>query len=334
MPGLPRKLKINVAADLKQKNILSYFNKKSSSTTTTTPTAERNNDEMTDIEKQQVGENVVPSTPPNKKAKLDIDKNSPASSSECLTPEQRAMINRKAMTARILKTSQSLKIIDPLMGPSWYSALEGEFKKDYFLQLSEFVTAQRNRATIYPQPGNVWEWTKHGPIDQVKVVILGQDPYHGPNQAHGLCFSVQKGVPPPPSLVNMYKELGTDINGFVHPQHGYLIGWAEQGVLLLNAVLTVESGKANSHKDKGWEKVTDAVISWISVNLSSVVFLLWGAYAQKKAAFVDKKRHHILQTVHPSPLSAHRGFLGCKHFSKCNELLIQSGKTPIDWTKL
>jgi len=196
------------------------------------------------------------------------------------------------------------------------------------------VTSKRTQKTVYPPQNNVWEWTKQTPIKDVKVVILGQDPYHGPRQAHGLCFSVQKGVPPPPSLINIYKELKSDIPGFEIPNHGDLTGWAKQGVLLLNAVLTVDAGNANSHKDKGWEKVTDAVISWISKNLNDVVFLLWGNYAQKKASVVDKKKHHLLQSVHPSPLSAHRGFLGCKHFSKCNELLEKNGKEPVNWADL
>ncbi|XP_042579370.1 uracil-DNA glycosylase-like [Cyprinus carpio] len=169
---------------------------------------------------------------------------------------------------------------------------------------------------------------------RVKVVILGQDPYHGPNQAHGLCFSVQRPVSPPPSLVNIFKELASDIEGFEHPGHGDLTGWAKQGVLLLNAVLTVRAHQANSHKDKGWETFTDAVIHWLSTNMQGLVFILWGSYAQKKGAAIDKKRHHVLQTVHPSPLSAHRGFFGCKHFSKTNELLKKSGKKPIDWRAL
>ncbi|KAF0291596.1 Uracil-DNA glycosylase [Amphibalanus amphitrite] len=162
----------------------------------------------------------------------------------------------------------------------------------------------------------------------------GEDPYHGPGQAHGLCFSVQRGVAPPPSLVNMYKELESDVEGFRHPGHGCLLGWARQGVLLLNACLTVRSGQPNSHKDQGWEQFTDAVIKHISSNQKHVVFMLWGSYAQKKGSVVDKSRHHVLTSTHPSPLSAHRGFLGCKHFSKCNQLLIQNNRTPIDWNDL
>ncbi|KAJ8263655.1 hypothetical protein COCON_G00161120 [Conger conger] len=219
-------------------------------------------------------------------------------------------------------------------GESWRKALKAEFGKPYFTRLMAFVSDERKKHTIYPPTPQVFTWTQMCSIRDVKVVILGQDPYHGPNQAHGLCFSVQKPVPPPPSLVNMYKELATDIEGFQHPGHGDLTGWAEQGVLLLNAVLTVRAHQANSHKDKGWEAFTDAVVHWLNGNLNGVVFMLWGSYAQKKGIAIDRKRHHVLQTVHPSPLSAHRGFLGCKHFSKANEMLKKSGKQPIDWTAL
>lgn len=219
-------------------------------------------------------------------------------------------------------------------GESWRKELNAEFGKPYFKRLMSFVSDERQRHTVYPPAHQVFTWTEVCAIRDVKVVVLGQDPYHGPNQAHGLCFSVQRPVPPPPSLVNMYKELAADIDGFQHPGHGDLTGWAKQGVLLLNAVLTVRAHQANSHKDKGWEAFTDAVVQWLNGNLNGVVFMLWGSYAQKKGIAIDRKRHHVLQTVHPSPLSAHRGFLGCKHFSKANELLRKSGKRPIDWTAL
>ncbi|TNN69626.1 Uracil-DNA glycosylase [Liparis tanakae] len=186
-------------------------------------------------------------------------------------------------------------------------------------------------------------------MPDVKVVILGQDPYHGPLQAHGLCFSVRRPARPPPSLENMFKELASDIEGFQHPGHGDLTAWAQQGtpsnvcpklpnesagVLLLNAVLTVRAHRANSHKARGWETFTDAVVRWLSANLDGLVFMLWGAYAQKKGAAIDRRRHHVLQAVHPSPLSCHRGFFGCKHFSKANELLEASGKSPVNWKEL
>ncbi|KPP58841.1 uracil-DNA glycosylase-like [Scleropages formosus] len=219
-------------------------------------------------------------------------------------------------------------------GESWRKALSAEFDKPYFTDVMSFVSEERKKHSVYPPTHQVFTWTQMCPIRDVKVVILGQDPYHGPNQAHGLCFSVQKSVPSPPSLVNMYKELATDVEGFKHPGHGDLTGWAKQGVLLLNAVLTVRAHQANSHKDKGWEKFTDSVVQWLSTNLHGLVFMLWGSYAQKKGATIDRRRHHVLQGVHPSPLSAHRGFFGCKHFSKTNELLTRSGKRPIDWKAL
>lgn len=233
-----------------------------------------------------------------------------------------------------LQVSKEIPLLTSNMGKSWYEALESQFDQDYFRKLSDYVVKERASQTIYPSPEEVWSWTTKTDIKDTKVVILGQDPYHGPGQAHGLCFSVKPGVPPPPSLVNIYKELATDIPGFETPSHGYLGGWADQGVLLLNACLTVRKGEANSHKGRGWEKLTDAVVRWISINCTGVVFLLWGLPAQKKAAVVDATKHHLLKSVHPSPLSAYRGFLGCRHFSQCNELLKQQGKTPIDWTKL
>jgi uracil-DNA glycosylase len=185
--------------------------------------------------------------------------------------------------------------------------------------------------TVFPAEQQVFSAFDATPFEQVKVVILGQDPYHGPDQAHGLCFSVLPGIKPPPSLANMYKELVQDIAGFSIPEHGYLMPWAEQGVLLLNTVLTVEQGQAHSHKHLGWEQFTDKVIDEINQHREGVVFLLWGAHAQKKGKSIDKTRHHVLHAPHPSPLSAHRGFFGCQHFSRTNELLTSMGKTPINW---
>ncbi|KAM3868142.1 uracil-DNA glycosylase [Diretmus argenteus] len=245
-----------------------------------------------------------------------------------LTQEQldRIAQNKKAALERRLSSQAPAGF-----GESWLKGLSSEFGKPYFKQLMSLVSEERKRYTVYPPDEQVFTWTQ---MNDVKVVILGQDPYHGPGQAHGLCFSVKRPVPPPPSLVNMYKELASDIEGFEHPGHGDLTGWAKQGVLLLNAVLTVRAREANSHKDKGWETFTDAVVQWLSTNSEGVVFMLWGSYAQKKGAAIDRKRHHVLQTVHPSPLSAHRGFFGCKHFSTANELLKKSGKTPINWKAL
>ncbi|XP_018013911.1 uracil-DNA glycosylase [Hyalella azteca] len=220
------------------------------------------------------------------------------------------------------------------IGQSWHLALRDEFSKPYFAELTKFVVGERKSHSVYPLEENVFSWSRYCDISDVKVVILGQDPYHGPNQAHGLCFSVLPTVPIPPSLKNIYKELEVDVEGFKNPGHGYLVGWAKQGVLLLNAVLTVRGGNANSHKDKGWEKFTSAVISAVASSNKGVVFLLWGAYAQKKVAHINKTEHHLLSTVHPSPLSAHRGFFGCRHFSKCNELLMKQNKKEIDWNFL
>ena len=184
---------------------------------------------------------------------------------------------------------------------------------------------------VYPADADVFNAFKLTQADALKVVILGQDPYHGPNQSHGLCFSVRKGNKIPPSLRNIYKELAADIPNFVIPSHGDLSHWAEQGVLLLNTVLTVEQGQAHSHKKVGWEQFTDGVISTINREFENLIFLLWGAPAQKKAALINEKRHTILTAVHPSPLSAHRGFFGCQHFSKTNQILKSQGKKPIDW---
>ncbi|XP_052412490.1 uracil-DNA glycosylase-like isoform X2 [Carassius gibelio] len=264
-----------------------------------------------------------------KKLKLERDDvTSPLS----LSPEQLERIskNKKAALERLAANQAEPNGI----GESWMKALSAEFGKPYFKLLMSFVAEERQKHTIYPPENEVFTWTQTCDIKDVKVVILGQDPYHGPNQAHGLCFSVQRPVPPPPSLVNIFKELASDIEGFEQPGHGDLTGWAKQGVLLLNAVLTVRAHQANSHKDKGWETFTDAVIHWLSTNMQGLIFILWGSYAQKKGAAIDKKRHNVLQTVHPSPLSAHRGFFGCKHFSKTNELLKKSGKKPIDWKAL
>ena len=215
---------------------------------------------------------------------------------------------------------------------TWQSALGNEKQKEYFVELLERVKQAREAGSvIYPPQPDVFNALKYTPLDKVNVVILGQDPYHGPNQAHGLCFSVQAGVKAPPSLKNMYKELLTDIDGFVEPNHGTLTSWAEQGVLLLNTVLTVEQGKAHSHAKWGWETFTDKVIDVVNANCENVVFLLWGSHAQKKGKHIDREKHKVLHAPHPSPLSAHRGFLGCKHFSQTNEYLVEKGKTPINW---
>jgi uracil-DNA glycosylase len=215
---------------------------------------------------------------------------------------------------------------------SWASAIGAEKQQPYFQRIIQTVKADRLAGkVIYPAAADVFNAFKATEFEQVKVVILGQDPYHGPNQAHGLCFSVQYGIPPPPSLVNIFKELQQDIDPFTLPDHGNLQHWAEQGVLLLNTVLTVEQGKAHSHSNLGWETFTDAVIKALSEKREGLVFLLWGSHAQKKGQVIDASKHHILKAPHPSPLSAHRGFFGCKHFSKANQLLEQQGLASIDW---
>lgn len=215
---------------------------------------------------------------------------------------------------------------------TWRDALAQEKTLPYFQETLAFVAKERAAGmTIYPPAKDVFNAFRFTELNAVKVVILGQDPYHGPNQAHGLSFSVKPGVPAPPSLVNIYKELANDIPGFVIPSHGCLQSWAQQGVMLLNTVLTVEAGKAHSHASLGWETFTDKVIKVLNAQREGIVFLLWGSHAQKKGTIIDPKRHHVLKAPHPSPLSAHRGFLGCRHFSKANALLEQQGQQPIDW---
>ncbi|AWB67224.1 uracil-DNA glycosylase [Saccharobesus litoralis] len=218
------------------------------------------------------------------------------------------------------------------MMTTWTELINKEEQKDYFKQVMAFVQAEREAdKTIYPPQDQVFSAFNSTEFDDVQVVILGQDPYHGPGQAHGLCFSVLPDIKVPPSLVNIYKELASDIDGFTIPQQGYLQSWAEQGVLLLNTVLTVEQGKAHSHAKCGWETFTDAMIAALNESKQGLVFLLWGAHAQKKGRFIDRTKHHVLESVHPSPLSAHRGFFGCRHFSKTNQLLQKMAKTPINW---
>ncbi|TCU14396.1 uracil-DNA glycosylase [Rhizobium sullae] len=214
---------------------------------------------------------------------------------------------------------------------SWKAALASEFSSPYMQQLKDFLLVQkRSGKRIFPKGSEYFRALDLTPLAEVKVVILGQDPYHGLGQAHGLCFSVRPGVRIPPSLVNIYKEMETDL-GIKPPRHGFLEHWARQGVLLLNSVLTVEEAQAASHQGKGWERFTDAVIRKVNEECESVVFMLWGSYAQRKAAFVDTYRHLVLKAPHPSPLSAHNGFFGCRHFSKANAFLQSHGRAPVDW---
>lgn len=223
----------------------------------------------------------------------------------------------------------ALNLID-----SWQSHIAAEFEQPYMQQLKQFLAAEAAAGKqTYPPSSLVFNAFNHCPLEKIKVVILGQDPYHGPDQAHGLSFSVPKGVRTPPSLVNIYKELQSDI-GMPIPSHGNLESWAQQGVFLLNSVLTVSAGQAGSHQKQGWEKFTDQVIHQINDHAEHVVFLLWGSYAQKKASFVDQSKHLVLTSVHPSPLSAYRGFLGCKHFSQANAWLTANGQSAINWASL
>ncbi|SHG00405.1 uracil-DNA glycosylase [Pedobacter caeni] len=215
---------------------------------------------------------------------------------------------------------------------SWVKALDGEFDKAYMKALKAFLLEEKeNGYTIYPKGADIFNALNHTPFEKVKVVILGQDPYHGVGQAHGLSFSVQKGMTIPPSLKNIYKELMEDVPGFQIPSHGNLTQWADQGVLLLNATLTVRAQTAGSHQGKGWENFTDKVITELSAQREGLIFILWGRYAQNKAALIDTSKHTILTAAHPSPFSAYNGFFGSKHFSKTNAKLIEEGKAPIDW---
>jgi len=220
--------------------------------------------------------------------------------------------------------------INPQIEESWKDVLKSEFDSAYFASLKAFIVEERKTYRIYP-PGNlIFSAFNLTPFDAVKVVIIGQDPYHGAGQAHGLCFSVPQGVKIPPSLVNIYKEIESDL-GIKMPLSGNLIEWAQQGVLLLNAILSVRASQAGSHQNKGWEMFTDSVIKAVSDKKEGVVFILWGNYAQAKASLIDMQKHYVLKAPHPSPFSAYSGFFGCKHFSKTNELLQNQGKLPINW---
>jgi uracil-DNA glycosylase len=216
--------------------------------------------------------------------------------------------------------------------PSWLERLAPEFREPYMQDLRAFLQSRkRDGATVYPPGRLIFNALDSTPFDRVRVVILGQDPYHGPRQAHGLCFSVLPGVNPPPSLVNIFKEREADL-GLKAPPHGCLQAWAERGVLLLNAVLTVEQGQAGAHQGKGWETFTDQVIRLLNAERDGLVFLLWGGYALKKGSVIDRQRHRVLTAPHPSPLSAHRGFFGCRHFSQANAYLEGRGEAPVDWS--
>jgi uracil-DNA glycosylase len=235
-------------------------------------------------------------------------------------------------SADLITMNDHAAIIRPAIEESWLNLLRNEFSASYFSELKSFLISENRTGKVVFPPGDlIFNALNSTPFHKVKVVIIGQDPYHGTGQANGLCFSVADGVPIPPSLKNIFKEIREDLNQET-PLSGNLQKWADQGVLLLNATLTVESGRAGSHQNKGWEKFTDTIICKLSDNRSGIVFLLWGKFAQAKEALISSKNHFILKAPHPSPFSAHTGFLGCRHFSKANALLLQSGQDPIDWT--
>ena len=243
------------------------------------------------------------------------------------------------MTNVILKTEGTenpfIDKMDVKIEQSWKDALAPEFGKPYFEQLVRFLHQEKEAGKlIYPRGSRIFHAFELTPIERVKVVILGQDPYHEPGQAMGLCFSVPDGIQVPPSLVNIIQEINTDLGTAIPKDHGDLSGWADQGVLLLNATLTVRAHQAGSHQRHGWETFTDAAIKALSEHRSGIVFLLWGSYAIAKKALIDPSKHHVLTAPHPSPLSAYRGFFGCRHFSQCNSLLVQQGLEPIDWTRI
>ena len=218
--------------------------------------------------------------------------------------------------------------------PTWYEVLQPQFEAPYFAQLKEFLVAERQQYTCYPPGSRIFNAFDSTPFDKVKVVILGQDPYHEPGQAMGLCFSVPQGIQVPPSLVNIIKEINDDLGTAIPTTCGDLSGWAEQGVLLLNATLTVRAHQAGSHQRHGWEEFTDAAISALNAQRRGIVFLLWGSYAIAKRKLIDPNRHHILTAPHPSPLSAYRGFFGCRHFSRANQYLMADRQQPIDWSRI
>ena len=221
--------------------------------------------------------------------------------------------------------------INPQIEESWKLVLSDEFNAPYFSDLKDFLITEKSKYVVYPPGKFIFNAFKHTPFDKVKVVIIGQDPYHGKGQAHGLCFSVPSGIAQPPSLVNIFKELHQDLELPI-PRHGNLEKWADRGVLLLNATLTVRANQAGSHQNKGWETFTDSVIRKISESRTGIVFLLWGRYAQAKETLIDTGKHYVLKAAHPSPFSAFNGFFGCRHFSKTNDILVHNGLEPIDWS--
>ncbi|KAF9433085.1 hypothetical protein BGZ76_009903 [Entomortierella beljakovae] len=314
----------NTGPPTKQSSLLAWAKPKAVATATTATTATGDKKEATSGE-SSLSAPAVSAAEPVVKTKPDILKG--------LADEKKALLQLEQDT----------------VDATWLRALQAEFTKPYFIeaivfcllylfsikQLKKFLKQEdESKQKIFPPKPDIYSWSRFTPLNTVRVVILGQDPYHGDGQAHGLCFSVKKPVRPPPSLLNMFKLLAKDIPGFEMPNHGYLESWARQGVLMVNSAMTVRAHNANSHKGKGWEKLLDAVVKTISEQRRNVVFLLWGRDAQVRGSLVDKKKHLVLQSVHPSPLSASRGFFECAHFSKTNKYLEDNGQSPIDWNTL
>jgi uracil-DNA glycosylase len=275
------------------------------------------------------GRDAKPELLPSNAQPSDSSAQSPSkNTSEAIIEEPAMKIIRTAETAAFAANAATFAKLELLLDPTWAAHVQSALKAPTFAKLKQFLAAEEAKGKkIYPPVADVFSCFAACPFESTKVCILGQDPYHQPGQAHGMSFSVKPGVRIPPSLVNMFKEAGV-----AKPPHGYLMGWARQGVLLLNAVMTVEDSNAGSHAGKGWEPFTDAIIAAISAqHAPGVVFFLWGNHAKKKGAMIDRKKHHVLEAAHPSPLSAHNGFMGCGHFQKCNELLAKHGKAPIQW---
>ncbi|CAG8526242.1 11234_t:CDS:2 [Paraglomus occultum] len=248
------------------------------------------------------------------------------------TPTDKTSVTLDSLAAGLDdNTKKLLKLEADTMNKEWLLALKAEFKKNYFLELKKFLATDAKSFKIFPPAEDIYSWSRFTPVSKVKVVILGQDPYHNEGQAHGLCFSVRHGVAPPPSLINIYKGIKTDIPTFRVPKHGCLENWAKNGVLLLNASLTVRAHAASSHSKHGWEEFTDAVVNYLSERKSGLVFMLWGGHAQKKGKRIDKRKHLVLNAVHPSPLSARGGFFECRHWSQANAYLKSLGKETINW---
>lgn len=321
----------------KQSSLLAHFTKKVSSSSQPTPSVHSSpvrtlphssGEELLQSEPISEGNLSLPST--TNSGTIEAETGARSTAGPKLSFATRANVGQRVTFSEEELRLFQLELVQ--LGDAWLPRVEGELKKAYFRRLKEFLAEEHRRgATIYPPADRIYSWARLCPFPSTRVVLLGQDPYHNEGQAMGLCFSVPRGVALPPSLMNIYKELSSDIDGFRPPRHGDLSTWAQQGVLLLNTSLTVRAHEPASHAGKGWEIFTDSVIQAVNAHRTHIVFLLWGNHAQRKAAMIDRKKHLVLMAVHPSPLSAARGFFGCKHFSKTNEYLVQHGQSPINW---